>query len=482
MTGLAAHDSVDDDEFPDRVSSNGVNPRTGRYAIKAPSIAELCAVATGDPMSKSEVQQAKAAWLQKSQHLGVGYGVDPNSLQQAGWGAVFAANDPHVTEKRARLAQLLGLREKESGPLYKEFFGDNGLRADETGRAFLARFGDAEGPVRVDRVPYYLLLVGSPAEIPFSVQTELHSRHAVGRVDFETLDALEQYANGIVARVIDNVSVAKSAVFFATTNADDQNTERSARELAGPLANSLATKRPGWKVEQQFREQASKQSLVNLLNARTHPSLLMTASHGLALDASDEMQREWQGALVTSEWPGPADTERAMTVDEFFAATDVAPDANLNGMIALFFACFGGGTPRYDEFLPLEDRTLHSLAPSPFVARLPQRLLIAGASAVIAHVERAWSCSFSRPGAGVQIHAFEEAMLKLADGWRVGAAVDALNTKCNEIAGSLASALRDRQFGKMNDDEIAELVLTRTDAANFIILGDPAARLSFDAQ
>jgi hypothetical protein len=40
------------------------------------------------------------------------------------------------------------------------------------------------------------------------------------------------------------------------------------------------------------------------------------------------------------------------------------------------------------------------------------------------------------------------------------------------------SALRNRKFGMQNDDDVADLVLTRTDAANFVIVGDPAVRIS----
>ena len=239
----------------------------------------------------------------------------------------------------------------------------------------------------------------------------------------------------------------------------------------------MSSRRRAWHVTRQFGADASKAALQSIVLETSAPALLFTASHGLTLESGDDGQRALQGALVTQDWAGPRAGVRELSANEYFAGSDVTTDAALQGMIAVLFACYTGGTPPLDEFLPLEDSTLRALTPEPFVAALPERLLAAGAGAVVGHVERAWSTSFWRPGAGVQIKAFEEAMLKLADGWRVGAAIDVLNVRCNEIANSLANALRLRKFGKRNDDEVAELVLTRTDAANYVVIGDPAARV-----
>jgi hypothetical protein len=478
MPGPAAPtDAVDVDESPELVCSNGINPRTGQYAIRAPTVRELCAIEEGRVQSPEERRAILDAKLRRMKTLGVGYGVDANALDESGWGVVFAANDPTVNAKRACLAPLLERRRAEAGALYREFVGADGVNPGETGRAFLARFGDAEGPVAVEKVPYYLLVVASPTDIPFSVQTDLDSRHAVGRLDFDSLDALTTYAAAVVARETAAPTLVPRAAFFATSNSGDVNTSRSLKRLASPLADSLEKKRSAWTVSRHFHTDATKLAMTTLLGGDT-PAFLLTASHGLALDETDATQRERQGALVMQEWPGPLTADREMASDEYFAATDVPERAALNGMVAFFFACFGGGTPPFDEFLALDDRTLRRLAPAPFVARLPERLLAAGAGAVVGHVERAWSCAFSRPGSGTQIRAFEETMLKLVDGWRVGAAVDALNVKCNEISDSLMSALRNRKFGMQNDDDVADLVLTRTDAANFVIVGDPAVRIS----
>ena len=83
----------------------------------------------------------------------------------------------------------------------------------------------------------------------------------------------------------------------------------------------------------------------------------------------------------------------------------------MRGLIAFFFACFGGGTPLKDQFfLRFMQNQPGSIAPYPFLASLPQKMigLPAGALAVVSHVDRAWPYAFSWPGiANPQMATFE---------------------------------------------------------------------------
>ena len=472
--------SHSDDDIDDSASDalvNGIDPRTGKYAAQPLSTKVLCAIAEGRALTQEELDEIAEALQRQKDHLGVGYEIDENALDQCGWGIVFAANDPRVSDKKASLDRLLRRRRQESGALYREFVGPDSWQPGEPGRKFLNRHGAAVGPVPVEKVPYYLLLAGSAYEIPFELQCALDSRHAVGRLDFDALDDLERYAERLVAREEAAQPAQPRAAFFATSNPADVNTHRSAKRLAKPLADTLTTKRGAWNVDRYLQRDATKSALAKVLNGVDPPSLLFSATHGLLCAPGNPQQRELQGALVTQEWPGPATDNREMTPDEYFAASELTPGADLRGMLAFFFACFGAGTPRYDEFLRMPDAPRIELASAPFVSRLSERMLGAGALAVIGHVDRAWSCSFLWPGAGAQTGAFEEVMLKLADGCRVGAAVDVLHTRCNEIASELAAALKDRGYGIQNDEEVAGLWLAQTDATNYVVIGDPAARL-----
>ena len=103
------------------------------------------------------------------------------------------------------------------------------------------------------------------------------------------------------------------------------------------------------------------------------------------------------------------------------SADDIGSDARLLGLIAFHFACFGAGTPALDDFAHLQNATTRdTIAPHPFVARLPQRLLSnakGGALAVIGHIERAWGCSFYGGGRlGRQLQTFQSTLTRLLDG------------------------------------------------------------------
>ncbi len=76
------------------------------------------------------------------------------------------------------------------------------------------------------------------------------------------------------------------------------------------------------------------------------PAIIWTAGHGMAFDATDAEQMQLQGALLTGDWPGFDTIER----QHYLAAADLGDDADLRGLVAFLFACYGAGTPRIDSY------------------------------------------------------------------------------------------------------------------------------------
>ncbi len=461
---------------------NGIDATNGEYLLPPVDLRDVArAILTSEPEQFSDSGLRDRHQRTVDAHYAPKHGVDARDLAQTGWGVVTAADaDPAVL---VALRPLLELRERQAAALgerrYRVLAGADGYRAGESKQDFQARLGVGPGPVDPDLLPYHLLLVGGPEEIPFPVQYQLDIQHSVGRLHFETVEEYARYAENVVAgeRAARPAGPGHLCV-FAPRNEGDPATEASAEQLATPLAGSLADKPGEWAVTSLLGPQATKENLLRRMASGDRPDVLFTASHGVGYPSGHPDQRRGQGALICQDWPGPG--RGGVLAQHCLAAADVAAsEADLTGLVAFLFACFGAGTPRQDDFgaAQLDSKPL---APAPFVSALPQAMLgrEGGALAVLGHVERAWTYSFRWPGAGAQTEVFRSTVASLTDGYPVGAALEYLGDRYAEIAAELAQTLHLARLGKRTDDgEVAGLWTAYADARNFILLGDPAVRL-----
>jgi hypothetical protein len=469
----------------ERVFVNGVNGATGDYLLAPPSLRDISAVARGDPVDREQLGELRW-WYRRSAEATFAprEGVDPLNLAGAGWGVVFAHDaDPAVHEA---LRPLLDHRRSQAGAIderrYREFLGADGYRQGETKQDFLRRHGAGPGPADPDAVPYYLLLVGDPDAIPFTFQYQLDVQYAVGRLDLDGADAYASYARSVVRAEGSTATRAPRVALFGAQNPDDRATALSSAQLVAPLADTLARRAGDATVDAPLLgDAAGKEALAALLSAPGRPDVVLTATHGIGFPADDSRQRAHQGALVCQEWPGPRAARGPVPESQYFSADDVPADADLSGLVAFHFACFGAGTPSFDGFVR-HDGERARLATRPFTARLPQRLLsqeAGGALAVVGHVDRAWGYSFTWPSVGSQTEVFASSLLRLLGGHPVGSAFEYFNEKYAEIATVLSQELEDVDFGKRPDDlALADLWIANNDARNIVILGDPAVRLA----
>jgi hypothetical protein len=474
---------------PDLFTFNGIDADSGGYLQPPMTAEELLRFARGESFDASHLSdlQWRRDQATSGGHYGVVEGIDSTDLAQAGWGVIFTADsDPAIREA---LKPLLDLRREQASArregLYREYSGPDGYRPGESKPAFLARHGVGPGPVDPVKMPYYLLLVGDPENIPYRFQYQIDVQFAVGRIHFDALEEYAAYARSVVDAENGKIALARRAAFFGVANPDDAATQLSASDLVAPLAEFARAGHPEWTVDLIAAEQANKTRLAGLLGGSATPALLFTATHGMSFRNGDSRQTSAQGALLCQDWPGPS-WRQPVPESFYFAAGDLPSDARLAGLISMHFACYGGGTPQSDEFAPMGATERAAIAPRAFVAGLPKALLAhprGGALAAIGHVERAWGCSFRWNRAGRQLQAFESALKCLMGGQPVGAALEYFNSRYAELSSDLTVELEELKFNRPPDPyNLASMWTANNDARGYAIVGDPAVRLPLAVQ
>ncbi|NBD36446.1 MAG: hypothetical protein GVY30_10685 [Chloroflexi bacterium] len=474
---------------------NGINGATGEYSVPPMTADELATVILQEPKPENlgELKQKRApgAFPIKPPN-------DPTKLSDAGWAVIFPAKDSDPAVKEA-LAELLNLRQAQAGERFKIYEGGAGYRPGETKAEFFKRHKIGGGPADPEQMPYYVLIVGSPEQIPYEFQYQLDVMRGVGRIHFDSVDAYAKYARAVVMAEKGEVKLPRRASFFGAMSAGDKATELSSKYLVRPLYRKLSKQPPfvrwvdgedggdtkrkvelAWEFESHLAERATKAKLSTLLGGDATPALLFTASHGMEFPLGDARQIPHQGALLCSDWPGPNQWRGQIPQDFYFATEDLGSNANLLGLLAFFFACFGGGSPRLDQFARHSQKMdREEIAPRNFLGELPQRLLGRGALAVVGHVERAWGYSFLSPGMVAQTGVFEGMLLQLLSGDPIGWATENLNMRYADLATELTNVLDEREWDPdfINPYDLAQMWTMHHDARNYVVIGDPAARI-----
>ena len=475
----------------DDILRNGIDGTTGQYLVAPITPTEAVGIASGRP-----TEEATAKWLKgkasafERDNLGLPMDVNPTQISRAGWAIVLPAGAN--AELKAAVLPLIARRKSVVPPDRCKVLE---YRPGETMRKWLARHGVAPGSITPTKVPYYVTLIGGPTEIPFDFQYLLNVEYAVGRLTFDTPEQYRKYAESVAAyETATSVKNAKEIAYWGPRHAADRSTQMSADSLIKPLMEgtpaagdqpaeaAIATEK-GFRAKCFSAADATKAKLLETLHPTTGnapPAVLFTASHGMGWPKDDPRQKPAQGALLTQDWAGFGKVSPA----HYLTAAEVEDGANVSGLIAFLFACYGAGTPKTDAFLTDRGRGPVDIASAPFVAALPQRLLShpnGGALAVLGHVERAWGYSIKPTGAGTQIGPFRDFLARVMSGEPVGHATKNFSERYAVLSTALASLLDESsKDATLSAQELAATWVERNDAQNYVILGDPAVRLRTD--
>lgn len=469
---------------------NGIHATDGGPAFRQRTIEEVLDFARGKRPGKSEIELAQRHRHDTSERfLDLEDGVDPCRLDQAGWGVIFPRQGK--AEIREALAPLLSWRAEQAKAkderLFQVYGGRAGKRAGFSTREVLSRFlerrGASDGPVRPHQMPYYLLLVGGPEEIPFDFQYQLDVRYAVGRLDFRTPEEYAAYAENVVAVekrfAGGELPKQRRAALFAPWQPGEGVEELLVADLVRPLVEQLERTRPrGFKVEEVVNQHATRERLLALLGGDGAADLLFTACHGLVYDDHPETRDE-QGALLCHGHLGQRDVRRYAV-----GASDVTARAGAGGQITVHFGCFSAGIPVWDGFELRPDGSPSRYADQPFTTALPQRLLSQPGGttlAVVGHVDRAWTYSFASENGAPRLAIFEQCLKRLLQGKTVGYALEPFNLRHAALSAEWLGLLQKEQlepWAKPRPKEMLDTFCTWLDAKSFVVLGDPAVRLA----
>ncbi len=462
---------------------NGVNPITGRYLVPPLEEAKVVDAAGAAKPAHPAVSKMQANLARKT--LGLPFPLKPEQIAEAGWGILtHAQEDPAVLQT---LEPLFQHRLKQIGnPATVKKLTYNG----EGFIGWLASHNVAPGSVKPDKVPFYLLVVGNPERIPFEFTQLLDIEYAIGRLDLDSAADYGIYAQNVVEyETSQTVTNNKEVVFFGTQHIDDIATELSCQSLVTPLADGLDGA-PGVAQAMRFASQklvgpaATKTGLLQILNrpkGQNPPAFLFSAAHGLGWPLHDPNQTDAQGALLCGEFKGVGFSPIPLTPDTYLAAADLDANANLRGMVAFHFACFGMGTPKNDKFSFNPPQAPEQLAPQPFFSALPKRMLShpgGPALAIIGHVERAWATSIQPPNTDPQIQPFQNAIAKILGGLPLGLALTDFSLAYGQFAAIVGQMLADKLDGlPVDDDQLAIAWTQQNDSEAYTLFGDPAIRL-----
>lgn len=340
-----------------------------------------------------------------------------------------------------------------------------------------------------EKSPEYILIVGNPDQVPFHFQALLDTTASVGRVDFDgSLSSLKTYVDKIIRiEGADAPVVDRKAIVFAPDGGLQDPTYYSRKFMAQPLAEYIQND-CGFSVQAIMGDVATKNNLFTACSSQS-PALVYSASHGLgAPDQSLEIQKKYNGAICCQ-------TDDRNPQDRFFTAGDIPFDKPfLEGAVFFQFACFGYGTPAVSDFMHwIGDPSINGKAD--FVAALPKALLShpRGPVAYIGHVDTAWIHGFADPDSvdilehwDSRLSSFRKAVQALLTVKPAGRAMVATNDKYNMANALLTTIWNNLQSGKIKDKnsiktKLPEIFITRTDAQNYMIFGDPAVRLRIPA-
>jgi hypothetical protein len=432
----------------------------------------------------SELAQHANRWGSRGQPLTRQAPLAPDELADerdwshpdVGWGVILPDRKDLKPEAKSRaldapepIQKLVAAR--GGGPVFRyrpdlgigklaRYFADGTMQDPEIG---LTTFGTYKG-----RLPRYLLIVGSPREIPWRLQYSLNRRHHVGRLDLPP-EGLANYVSALLTDWKDLEPEPARPVLWSVSF--DSMTNKMDVTLARQIKHGLEDD-DELSLTAIEGDAATRQALVDALS-KNRPALIVTSSHGKTGPLEDpEAMRRDLGV--------PVDADRtALDIDALLQAW--AP----SGAVWYAFACCSAGSNDGTNYEGLLDDGSYAAAVVTAVGRLgaavaplPTRLLGAPKPlrAFVGHVEPTfdWTLVMSDTGQFLTAPLVTAVYPNLYLRQPIGLALDDHYRGVGDLYAKLADARRDIDgLVEGARDRATYYRLTSTDRESLVTLGDP---------
>ncbi len=340
----------------------------------------------------------------------------------------------------------------------RRYFPDG---TSQTGKIGLSRFGVGKGAL-----PRYVVIIGRPEVIPWSVQYALETRHAVGRLPL-TGDRLGNYIEAMLGGW-PGTSVDVRAPLMWTVDLPGDITAQMRAVIANPLEIRLTDPQLP-RFEHVTDGGATGGTLLTRL-ATARPALVVTSSHGLTQGAPEQMARTLGLPVDVAHTP---------------VALDGLDAVMPGGAIWHAQACCSAGSEGPSKYLGLLGAGTTAAAVAalgPTVAPAALRLLGREnpVRAVIGHVEPTfdWTLRVAETGQGLGHDIVAALSTNLYAGQPVGHAFSAYRLGVGDLHIEWAETLDLLNAGQLGvREKLTRLRLTALDRQSMVLLGDPTVTL-----
>jgi hypothetical protein len=423
--------------------------------------------------------------LPPHQSLWAGPRPDLTQWTEAGWGLVLADHPDlddrqraEATDAPAAVRRLLDHRAGCPVLRYRPELGSAYFMLCERGqepRGVKTAGGEVGRDAR--QLPHYLLIVGSPSEVPWQVQYVLNATHFVGRLDLDDL-GLSNYVDALVDGWSGGAATRRSTLTWAVDWGESDITWLMRHGLAEKLARKYRDDTDVTTSVHLPGEQATHAELMATLDGH-QPGVIVTTSHGAT--PVDLPQADVQAAL-------------GRPVDQLggVLTADIIDGWRPEGAIWYSHACCSAGSDAatiYDRVAAPGsdvDRVLTEVAAKAGArtAPLPRQLLgcVRPLRAFVGHVEPTFNWTLRDPDNGQLltsglVQTFYDGLYQ-EQSEPIGYA---LSRHYHPVGGLWSQWATDRDRINAGDVELLPAALnarlTALDRQSLVILGDPTVAL-----